>query len=79
MDGLKALRETKNPEAVSEILPFLHDENYHIIRDTIRTLGAIGDESVISQIEPFLDSGTFDVQLDAKNAIKSIKSRRLMK
>jgi hypothetical protein len=79
MDGLKALRELKNPEAASEILPFLHDENYHIIRDAIRTLGAIGDESVISQIEPFLDSGTFDVQLDAKNAIKSIKSKELIK
>jgi hypothetical protein len=43
MDGIKALREMNATNAVPRLLPLLGDRNIHVLRDTIRTLGVVGD------------------------------------
>jgi hypothetical protein len=61
MDGLKSIRGMTAPQAVPLLLPLLNDGNVHVLRDTIRTLGVIGDDSVIPHLEPLLHSHRIDV------------------
>ena len=75
MDGLKALRDMTAPQAVPLLIPLLQDENDHVLRDTIRTLAVLGDDSTVKYIEPFTRHQRLDVIADAKAAIKELKKK----
>jgi hypothetical protein len=77
MDGLKALRGMNAPNAVPMLIPLLEDGNVHVLRDTIRTLGVLGDESTIKHLEPFMHYPRIDVVSDAEKAIKSLKAQSI--
>jgi hypothetical protein len=80
MDGLKALRGLKEPPDIeekiaAEIMPLLKNEEIHIVRDAIRTLGALGNKNSIPAIEPFLKHMNYDVKKDAREAIAAIEKK----
>ena len=75
IDGLKALRGLKAPDAVPEILPLLKDTNEHIIRDSIRTLAALGNKETIPAIEPFLQHSNPAVKKDAQEALAALQAK----
>ncbi len=80
MDGLKAIRGLKEPDAikkkmVADVLPLLQDTNTHVVRDACRTLAVIGNKDTISYIEPLLKSKEADIRLDAKQAIDKLQSK----
>ena len=79
MDGLKALRGMKAPQAVPMLLPLLKDGNEHVLRDTIRTLAVLGDESTIPYIKPFLHNNRIRVVGDAQEAIEALKAKAKLK
>jgi hypothetical protein len=62
---------------VPRLLPLLGDRNIHVLRDTIRTLGVLGDASVIAHLEPFTQQKYVHtcVYLDATAAIKRLKAK----
>lgn len=74
-DGLKALAGLRDKNAAQHVLPLLYDSDIHVARDALRTMGAIGNKSHITVIEPFTHDLRWDVKVDARNAIASIKSR----
>ena len=75
MDGLKALRGMNAPEAIPLIIPLLEDGNTHVVRDSIRTLGVIGNKSTIRFIEPLMQNSRSDIKWDALAAIQLLKSK----
>ena len=80
MDGLKALRGLKEPPDVeekisAEIMPLLKNEEIHIVRDAIRTLGALGNKNSLPAIEPLLKHTNSDVKKDAREAIAAIEKK----
>jgi HEAT repeat protein len=77
IDGLKALRGLKAPQAVAQITPILKETNRHpnVIRDACRTLAVLGDKSVIPEIEPLLNSPNAAIKKDAQDAIYTLKGK----
>lgn len=80
MDGLKALRGLKqSPESerklCAEIVLLLKDKETHVVRDAMRTLGALGNKDVIPALEPFLKHMRLDVKRDAREAIAAIQKK----
>lgn len=77
IDGLKALRGLKAPQAVEQIIPILKETNRHpnVIRDACRTLAVLGDKSVIREIEPLLNSPNAAIKKDAQDAIFALKAK----
>lgn len=80
MDGLKALRGLKLPpdserKLSAEIVLLLKDKEIHVVRDAIRTLGALGNKDVIPVLEPFVKQLRLDVKRDAKDAIAAIQKK----
>jgi HEAT repeat protein len=77
IDGLKALRGLKAPQAVPQITPILKETNRHpnVIRDACRTLAVLGDKSVIREIEPLLNNPNAAIKKDAQDAIFVLKAK----
>jgi HEAT repeat protein len=77
IDGLKALRGLKAPQAVAQITPLLKETGRHanVIRDACRTLAVLGDKSTIPQIEPLLNNPNAAIRKDAQDAIFALKSK----
>lgn len=80
MDGLKALRGLKQPveserKIATEVALLLKDKEIHIVRDAIRTLGALGSKDSIPVLEPFLKHMRLDVKKDAREAIAALQKK----
>jgi HEAT repeat protein len=75
VDGLKALRDIKRPEAVPDILPCLKNSNKFVIRDACRTLAVIGSKDLIPSIQPLLAYPDPAVQKDAQEAISKLQAK----
>jgi hypothetical protein len=77
IDGLKALRGLKAPQAVAQITPLLKETGRHpnVIRDACRTLAVLGNKSIIPEIEPLLNSPNAAIKRDAQDAIYALKSK----
>jgi HEAT repeat protein len=80
MDGLKALRGLKQPveseqKIAAEVALLLKDKEIHIVRDAIRTLGALGNKDTIPVLEPFLKHSRLDVKADARAAIAALQKK----
>lgn len=80
MDGLKALRGLKEPREIeekltAEVVLLLNDKELHVVRDAIRTLGALGNKATVPAIEPFLKHQRQDVKRDAKEAIAVLEKK----
>jgi HEAT repeat protein len=77
IDGLKALRGLKAPQAVAQIIPILKETNRHpnVIRDACRTLAVLGDKSTIREIEPLLNNPNPAIKKDAQDAIFALKAK----
>jgi HEAT repeat protein len=75
MDGLKALRGLKAPEAVAEILPALKHPSANVVRDACRTLAVLGNKDIIPYIEVLLKNSEPEVQKDAKDAIAKLRAK----
>ena len=75
MEGLKALRGLKAPDAVPEILPLLKDSTANVVRDACRTLAVLGNKDTIPAIEPLLQHSDPKVQKDAQDAIFALRSK----
>ena len=80
MDGLKALRGLKQPaeserKIAAEVALLLKDKEVHIVRDAMRTLGAVGNKDSIAALEPFLGHSRVDVKADARAAIASLQKK----
>src|SRR6266540_1308884 len=69
MDGLKALRGLKAPEAVPAILPALRHRSAEIVREACRTLAVLGNKAVIPSIEPLLNHPDGGVKEEAQDTI----------
>lgn len=81
MDGLKAMRGLKLPPETErklsdEIVLLLKDKEIHVVRDAMRTLGALGNKDVIPALEPFLKHMRLDVKRDAREAIAAIQKKK---
>jgi HEAT repeat protein len=80
MDGLKALRGLKQPveseqKIAAEVTLLLKDKEIHVVRDAIRTLGALGNKDTIPVLEPFLKHSRVDVKSDARAAIALLQKK----
>jgi HEAT repeat protein len=75
IEGLKALRGLKAPDAVPEILPLLKDSTVNVVRDACRTLAVLGNKDTIPAIEPLLQHSDPKVQKDAQDALFVLRSR----
>ena len=75
MEGLKALRGLKAPDAVPEILPLLKHSTATVVRDACRTLAVLGNKDTIPAIEPLLQHSDAKVQKDAQDAIFALRSK----
>ena len=77
IDGLKALRGLRAPQAVPQITPILKETGRHpnVIRDACRTLAALGNKDVIPQIEPLLNHANAAIRKDAQDAIFVLKAK----
>lgn len=77
IDGLKALRGLKAPQAVAQITPILKETSRHanVIRDACRTLAVLGNKDVIPAIEPLLNNPNAAIKKDAQDAIFVLKSK----
>jgi len=75
IDGLKALRDIKRPEAIPNIMPCLKSSNKFILRDSCRTLAVLGNKDLIPSIEPLLKDPDPGVQKDAQDAITKLSAK----
>jgi HEAT repeat protein len=76
-DITRTLKFLRNPEYAATtpaILPFLHHEDAHVVRDTCRTLAVIGTKDVIPDIQPLLNDKRSDVRKDAQDAINKLSA-----
>ena len=79
MDGLKTLRDLKEPDSLrpamtGEITPLLHDSEVHIVRDACRTLAMVGTKDAVPLLEPLLHHPRADVRQDAGDAITALSA-----
>ena len=72
---LKLLRRPDAAAAVPDILPLLHNNNTHVVRDACRTLAVIANKDVIPSIEPLLKDKRSDVRKDAQDAIEKLQAK----
>ncbi len=80
MDGLKTLRALKEPDSITQVmvtnvLPLLHEKDAHILRDSCRTLAALGNKDIIPEIKPLLQDKRSDVRKDAQDAIAALSAK----
>jgi HEAT repeat protein len=75
MEGLKALRGLRAPDAVPEILPLLKHSTANVVRDACRTLAVLGNKDTIPAIEPLLKDSDAKIQKDAQDAIFALRSK----
>ena len=75
MDGLKALRGLKAPEALPDIKAALNSPTPNVIRDALRTLAVLGTKSDIPAVEPLLKHSDPRVQKDAQDAIHALQGK----
>jgi HEAT repeat protein len=72
---LKALRGLKSKSVIPQMLPLLKNPDKNVIRDTIRTLAVVGDNSLVPTLKPFLEFPDLAVQKDAADAIGILKEK----
>ena len=77
MDGLKALRDLREPADIrkkiaADIVPLLNDREVHVVRDACRTLAVVGNRDTISALEPLLHHARSDIRQEAQKAIAAL-------
>lgn len=62
-------------KSVKVLLSALHDEDDDVLKHALKSIGEVGDESVIPHIEKLQEHKSYFVKREAEKAIKALKER----
>ena len=68
----ETIRKIGGKDATNALISGLKGKRHHVRSAAIRSLTKIGDKSLAAFIEPYLNDPSYEVRMDAKQAIKSL-------